>query len=132
MTSTDPIPRQTRQRASIRAYLKSAVGFQTAQQIHDGLRGEGTVVSLPTVYRTLSSMVEAGEVDVLVLDEQAAYRCCSPQHHHHLVCRRCGCTIEVTATAVEQWAAALAQQYGFTEIDHLTEVTGVCPTCQSR
>ena len=132
MTSTDPARRQTRQRASIHAYLGSAGGFQTAQQIHDGLRDEGTPVSLPTVYRTLSSMVEAGEVDVLALDEQAAYRRCSAQHHHHLVCRRCGCTIEVTATAVEQWAAALAHQYGFAEIDHLTEVTGVCPDCQNR
>jgi len=128
----NPEPRQTRQRQIIQAYLNDLARFQTAQQVHDHLRAQGAAVSLPTVYRTLAAMADAGELDVLTTDGQSAYRHCSRCHHHHLVCRQCGCTVEVAGEAVEQWAAAVGQEYGFANIAHLTEITGLCPACQTE
>lgn len=130
MTSTEP--RRTRQRAVIWGYIGVSPEFQTAQQIYDRLRALGTPVSLPTVYRTVASMAESGDLDVLTTDGQTAYRRCSPEHHHHLVCRSCGRTIEVTETPIEQWALAIGRQYGFTDISHVIEVTGLCPDCQKN
>ena len=124
--------RRTRQRVVIWDYVGDASEFQTAQQIHDRLRAQGTPVSLPTVYRTLASMAGSGELDHLTTDGQTAYRRCSAHHHHHLVCRSCGRTIELTDTPVEQWAATVAQKYGFTDITHVTEISGLCPDCQHR
>jgi len=135
MTSTDhgprPDGRRTRQRDAIRADLAATGQFRTAQQIHDRLRELGQSVSLPTVYRTLAAMVEAGEVDQLTTDGQAAYRRCSPQHHHHLVCRSCGRTIEVSNPPLESWATELGHRYGFDQIHHVTELTGICPDCRT-
>ncbi len=125
-------PRRTRQRELITAYLESDPHFHTAQQVHDRLRERGETVSLPTVYRTLAGLAEAGELDVLTENGQAAYRHCSPEHHHHLVCRGCGRTIELADSPVEQWVAAVAQRYGFTAVHHLTEITGLCLDCQSQ
>ena len=122
--------RRTRQRAVIWQYVGDTSEFQTAQQIFDRLRAQGTPVSLPTVYRTLASMTESGDLDHLITDGQTAYRRCSAHHHHHLVCRSCGRTIELVDTPVEQWAAAVAQEYGFADITHVTEITGLCPACQ--
>jgi len=82
------------------------------------------------VYRTLAALAEAGQVDQVTTNGQAAYRRCSPEHHHHLRCRACGRTIEVTGQPVERWAAAIAAEHGFTEPDHVTEITGVCPACR--
>lgn len=129
MTNTDA-PRHTRQREAIWDLVEVSLEFQTAQQIHDRLRAQGTPVSLPTVYRALASMSRNGDLDQLTTDGQTAYRRCSPQHHHHLVCRNCGRTIELTEAPVEQWAVAVAQQYGFTEISHVTEISGICPDCR--
>jgi len=129
MTNTDA-PRRTRQRAVIWEYVGQTPEFLSAQQIYDRLRSQGTPVSLPTVYRTLASMAETGDLDVLTTDGQAAYRRCSPSHHHHLVCRRCGRTIELTEAPVEEWAAAVAEEHGFTDISHVIEVSGLCPDCQ--
>jgi len=129
MTSIEP--RRTKQRTVIRDYVDDAGEFHTAQQIYDRLRARGTPVSLPTVYRTLAAMAESGELDVLATDGQAAYRRCSSHHHHHLVCRSCGRTIELTDTPVEAWAARVAHEYGFTEITHVTEISGLCPDCQT-
>ena len=83
MTNTEA-PRRTRQREMIETYLGRVDEFRNAQQVYDGLRTAGTPVSLPTVYRTLASMAESGDLDVLSIEGMASYRQCSPDHHHHL------------------------------------------------
>lgn len=57
------------------------------------------------------------------------YRQCSKGHHHHLVCRQCGRTVEVEGPTVEAWAAAIAGEHGFTDISHTMEVFGTCRDC---
>ncbi|QLQ15997.1 MAG: transcriptional repressor [Micropruina sp.] len=123
-------PRRTRQRAAVEQLLQEADGFRTAQELHDALRHQGATVGLATVYRTLQALADAGEVDVLrTPDGQAAYRSCSSGHHHHLVCRRCGRTVEVAAPEIEAWARRMAAEHGFSEIGHEVELSGVCADC---
>jgi Fur family ferric uptake transcriptional regulator len=47
-----------------------------------------------------------------------------------LVCRECGVTVEIAATAIEAWAKEVAAQHGFSAPEHLVDVFGVCPACQ--
>lgn len=134
MTSTDapqtPGTRQTWQRAAVRDLMEAGVEFRTAQQVHDQLREEGARVGLATVYRALQAMAEADEVDVLRTPEgEWAYRHCSSGHHHHLVCRSCGFSVEIQADEVEQWAASVARQHGFTDAGHELEIFGLCRDC---
>ncbi len=122
--------RPTRQRRAITDVLADADDFQSAQDIHDTLRRSGDKVGLATVYRTLQAMAEAGEVDALQSAAgETVYRRCSPEHHHHLVCRSCGRTVEITGPTVERWAAAVAREHGFAEVSHTVELTGICAAC---
>lgn len=122
--------RRTKQRAAVEEILRGTEEFRTAQQLHADLRTAGADVGLTTVYRNLAQLAEAGEVDVLLgEDGEARYRACSASHHHHLVCRSCGRTVEVTGDAVERWARRLAAQHGFTEVSHTVEIIGLCDTC---
>ena len=57
------------------------------------------------------------------------YRRCSEGHHHHLVCRVCGRTVEVAGPAVESWADRVAAQHGYADVSHTLEIFGTCPTC---
>ena len=120
--------RSTRQRTAVARALAETDGFRSAQDLHAALRDE---VGLTTVYRTLQTMAEAGEVDVLRTDDgEAVYRrCATVEHHHHLVCRSCGATVEVAGPAVEQWADAVAAEHGFTGVSHTLEVFGTCRAC---
>ncbi len=127
--TTAPDTRKTRQRETISSYLDRTEGFHTAQRIFDDLHAAGEQVSLPTVYRTLASMVESGDVDVLLVDGQSKYRRCSATHHHHIVCRACGRTVELDDKPFEDWATRVAKSYGFTGVTHITEFTGLCPQC---
>jgi Fur family ferric uptake transcriptional regulator len=127
-----PTLRPTRQRRAITEALASADDFQSAQDIHDSLRHAGEKVGLATVYRNLQAMADAGEIDVLQkAGGEAVYRRCSPEHHHHLVCRECGRTVEITGPGVEQWAGKVAREHGFAEVSHTVELTGVCASCRA-
>ena len=131
MTETgSPARRSTRQRAAVNAILGELAEFRTAQQLHDELRRQGNSVGLTTVYRTLQGLADAGEVDVIRTgDGEAAYRRCSTGHHHHLVCRSCGRTVEVSGPAVEHWANAVAADHGFRDVSHDLEIFGTCGDC---
>ena len=127
---TAPAQRRTRQRAAVDEILAGRHEFRTAQEIHDDLRHRGDRVGLTTVYRTLQAMTEAGELDAIRSAEgETAYRRCSTGHHHHLVCRSCGRTVEVSGPAVETWASAIAQQHGFRDVSHDLEIFGTCDRC---
>ena len=134
MTSTEPpLPegtRPTRQRRAVAAAVSTFDDFRSAQDIHDLLRRKGENVGLSTVYRTLQVLADNGEVDVLRTEEgEAIYRRCSTTHHHHLVCRSCGRTVEVEGPAVERWADTVAGEHGFRDISHTLEIFGTCPEC---
>lgn len=122
--------RSTRQRRAVQELLDHLDEFSSAQEIHARLRDEGSTIGLTTVYRTLQSLALAGQVDVLRPDDgEARYRRCTTEHHHHLVCRECGRTLEVDSPAVEQWADEVAGQHGFTDITHTLEIYGTCGDC---
>jgi Fur family ferric uptake transcriptional regulator len=123
--------RTTRQGEAVEALLADSVGFRSAQDLHAELRRRGDAIGLTTVYRHLQGLVDAGAVDVLrTTDGEALYRQCeSTRHHHHLVCRSCGRTAEVQGQAVERWAAAVAREHGFVDVDHTLEVLGTCGSC---
>jgi Fur family ferric uptake transcriptional regulator len=126
--------RMTRQRSAVSDLLAHTQDFRSAQQLHEMLREAGQTVGLATVYRTLQSLAESGEVDVLRMDDgESLYRRCARQeHHHHLVCRSCGRTVEVAGEPVERWAARVARENGFVAVDHTAELFGTCAACAAE
>lgn len=122
--------RNTWQREAVREALGGADGFVSAQTLHAALKDGGSTVGLATVYRALADLETEGEADSLQKDGESLYRACTPgTHHHHLICRNCGTTVEIAADAVEAWAQDVAAQHGFTQPRHVVDVFGYCPAC---
>ena len=123
--------RSTRQRAAITGALNDAGGFRSAQELHERLRVGGDRVGLTTVYRTLQSLADAGEIDVVRREDgECVYkRCSTGGHHHHLVCRDCGYSVEIDNDEVERWAEAAARANGFVDVTHDLEIFGRCKDC---
>jgi Fur family ferric uptake transcriptional regulator len=130
IAGTGPAVRSTRQRAAVLALLDELADFRSAQEVHDLLRHRGERVGLTTVYRSLQMLADSSEVDVLrTVDGETAYRRCSRGHHHHLVCRVCGRTVEIDGPAVETWAQKMATRNGFVDVSHTLEIFGTCAGC---
>ena len=124
--------RTTRQRAAVRAVFQDLDGFHSAQEVHQRLREGGDPVGLSTGYRAVQALADDGELDSIRTDSgEALYRRCSPQHHHHLVCRVCGLPVEVAGPAVEQCADRVADEHNNTDDNHTLEIFGTCAACRN-
>ncbi|WP_307874446.1 Fur family transcriptional regulator [Frankia nepalensis] len=123
--------RSTRQGDAVSAALAATNAFTSAQDLHARLRADGQPVGLTTVYRHLQVLADRGEVDVLRLDDgETVYRrCATGTHHHHLVCRACGHTVEVAGPEIERWTEQVAAAEGFTDVAHTLEIYGHCSSC---
>jgi Fur family ferric uptake transcriptional regulator len=142
MTSTDhhgrehphgsgPAPRTTPQRQAVLHAQGPVEAVRSAQEVHELLSSRGSKIGLATVYRTLALYADHGLVDVLRREDgEAIYRRCSDTHHHHLVCRSCGATVEVEGPAVERWTSAIAAEHGFADLSHTLEIVGTCAECR--
>jgi Fur family ferric uptake transcriptional regulator len=121
----------TARRDAVRQVLAGCEGFRSAQDIYADLRASGSKIGLTTVYRALQALSESGEIDTLRTgDGESVYRACATgDHHHHLVCRSCGTTVEIEGPAVERWAATVGVENGFTDVTHTVEIFGTCSAC---
>ncbi|MGI5270115.1 Fur family transcriptional regulator [Nonomuraea sp. CA-218870] len=118
-------------RDAVHDTLRQSEGFRSAQDVYAEMRQTGAKIGLTTVYRALQALADHGQVDVLRNDDgESVYRACATgEHHHHLVCRRCGHTVEVAGPDVERWAETVGAEHGFTEVTHTVEVFGTCSSC---
>ncbi|AGW42658.1 ferric uptake regulator family protein [Leifsonia xyli subsp. cynodontis DSM 46306] len=127
------VKRNTWQRDAVREALSSTEGFISAQGLHLSLHEAGSPIGLATVYRALADLAAEGDADSLQSPEgESLYRACtSGRHHHHLICRNCGLTVEIEADEVEVWARTTAAAHGFTQAAHVVDVFGVCARCSA-
>ncbi len=124
--------RHTWQRDAVRNALGTRENFVSAQELHAALRDAGTAIGLATVYRALADLAVEGEADSLQQEGESLYRACTTgSHHHHLICRNCGLTVEIEADAVEEWARSVAAEHGFSDPHHIVDVFGLCANCAS-
>jgi Fur family ferric uptake transcriptional regulator len=129
----ETVKRNTWQKSAVKHALSEAIGFVSAQQLHMVLKNHGSSIGLATVYRALNDLVGSGEADSLQSSEgELLYRACGEGHHHHLICRSCGKTVEIEANKVESWADQVAKSHGFASPSHTIDIFGTCGPCQKK
>lgn len=130
--------RLTRERLSLLRIVCDIEGHFHPYHVLDLLREQGYSLSLTTVYRNLSLLVQAGIIRKTSLSDESGFggtryeHVWDHEHHDHLVCSRCGRTIEFTYPAIEVLQEAVAKEHGFTLENHHLELTGICPECRMR
>ena len=87
-------------------------------------------MGLTTVYRHLQRLADEGVIhSVQMPDRQTAYRLCSADRHHHLVCTVCGAAVEFPGDELESWVEGDAERWGYSRVTHNVEIFGTCPAC---
>ena len=110
--------------------LERNSGFASAQEIYEFLKSNGELIGLTSVYRALQHLVELGKVDATRRsDGESMYRLCGAGHHHHLICKSCGETVEIEGNSIEKWVNSQASVNKFREISHHIEIFGLCKNC---
>lgn len=122
--------RNTKQRQAVEDCLNKISGFASIQEIHAELQKSGSKVGLSTVYRLVGQMHSENRVDMIFNESnEALFRLCSKEHHHHIVCDGCGITVEIIDDLIESWANKIAKMNKFKLTSHQLELTGTCVSC---
>ena len=106
----------------------------TAREIDDALRAEGRGVGLASVYRNLellASLRLVARLDVGQGVTRYERMLESGEHHHHLVCDRCGRVAPFDDPALERSIARLAERVDFKVADHDVVLHGACAACSN-
>jgi Fur family transcriptional regulator, ferric uptake regulator len=127
--------RLTSERMTLLQIICNTDGHFSPEDLHEALGKQGFRVSLTTIYRNLSLLVEAGIIrrtdwrDTGRLSRAYYEKIWGRGHHDHLVCSRCGRRVEFSYPAIDLLQDAVAKDYGFTLERHCLELIGVCPEC---
>jgi Fur family transcriptional regulator, ferric uptake regulator len=122
--------RLTPQRRLIVELIHDKVDHLTAEDIIKRVHSRMPGVNKSTIYRTLELLVGSGCVYKSELDDRVIYHHAEEGHHHHLVCERCGRTIECDEDIAAPLEKSLEKRYGFdVHLQHLV-MTGLCRTCR--
>jgi Fur family transcriptional regulator, ferric uptake regulator len=105
----------------------------TAQEIFDDLRADGRTVGIASVYRSLDLLLRLGLVRRLEIGASACYEAERPggEHHHHVVCDRCGRVSAFEDRALEEAIERLARRHRYAVGVHEVTLRGSCPDCRT-
>jgi Fur family ferric uptake transcriptional regulator len=90
-----------------------------------------SAVSLASIYRTLEILVELDLAETIAHPgDEHRYLACSLEHHHHVICDRCGVVAELDECLLGPFEALVAERTKFAIDGHALEFHGRCASCQ--
>ena len=103
----------------------------TADTIADQVRSELGTVSRQAVYNSLGAMVDKGLIRrIQPAGSPALYEDRVGDNHHHLICRKCGATVDIDCVVGKAPCLTPDDDHGY-EIDEAEIIFwGLCPECQ--
>jgi Fur family ferric uptake transcriptional regulator len=125
--------RSSAPRAAVVDALAELGCSSTARDIALRVQGGGGSVGLASIYRTLELLEEMRLVQRLDMGEGSArYEPAHPggEHHHHIVCERCGNVAVFEDPALERAIERLAQRVDYAVDGHDVTLRGECPDCR--
>lgn len=119
-----------KRKAIVDLFVQVTDRFLSAKEIYESVQKRFPNVSFDTIYRTLALLVDEGILETMEFHEEGArYRLtCREDHHHHVVCLRCGRTFPLDVCPMEELGQRLN---GFQVVSHRFEVYGYCKECQT-
>jgi Fur family transcriptional regulator, ferric uptake regulator len=104
----------------------------SALEIEDKLQSRDRAIGRASVYRALEQLESLRLVQRLEMGTgTASYERVRPggEHHHHLVCERCGAVVPFEDARLEQAIARVSRSASFDVADHDVTLHGRCQRC---
>jgi Fur family transcriptional regulator, ferric uptake regulator len=121
----------TPQRRLIVDIIHDAHGHLSAEEIINYVQHRMPGVNKSTIYRTLEILESLGCVYKSESGDHFIYHHAEEGHHHHLVCTKCGKSLECSETLFTEVRKSLVKNYGFSpDLRHLV-INGLCDSCRN-
>jgi len=102
------------------------------EEIHNRGKMIYPSLGLATVYRTLDLLDELGFVRRVHSEHRCHSYASTGVDRHYLICTDCHHLVEFECSGLEPLIESVCQQTGYTVSEHLLELSGLCPDCQTK
>lgn len=110
---------------------RGGAAFTAADLVAD-VRGRRLGIGRATVFRAMDLFASVGAIERVDLPGgEHAYVACVAAHHHHVICARCGSSVEIGDLGLGAVAREVARRTGYRVDEHRLELFGLCPDCQA-
>ena len=125
--------RLTQQRRMILKAIEETDGHISAEEIYRSISACSPQMNISTVYRTMELLKGLGLVTETDLgDGRMRYHCIGKGHHHHLICEKCGKTVDIEESLLNPLWDSIRERYGFmANMKHIA-FFGLCPECRKK
>ena len=119
----------SRQRESIREFVKASKEHPTADDVYAAIRKEYPNISLGTVYRNLSLLVELDEIVKVPTGDGPDRFDGNAKPHSHFICTRCHNIFDIEDEHLTGLTERIAKNFDGEIHGHRTTFYGVCKEC---
>jgi len=114
--------------------LKAIFSFDkhfNVEDLFERLRKQGNEVSRATIYRTIPLLLQSGLItETFRCQDKISYEnIFNKKHHDHLLCVKCGKTIEFFNEEIEILQSEICKKYNFKPLEHRLGIKGYCEDC---
>lgn len=121
----------SRQRETIKDYLRSTTDHPTADMVYMSVRKTFPNISLGTVYRNLNFLAERGEILKLTCGDGSDHFDGDTHTHNHFICRNCNRVMDLEMESIEHINVIASANFTGTIEGHHTVFYGLCPDCKT-
>ncbi len=122
----------SRQREAIKNYLMSTTKHPTAEMVYEAIREVCPNISLGTVYRNLTFLVDHGEIIRLCCGEESDRFDGNTAKHYHFICRNCGCVKDLMMLPIDHIDAIAGEHFDGSIEGHYAYFYGTCAQCREK
>ena len=124
--------KHSKQRDAIRTFLYSRKDHPTAEVVYDNLRIDFPHISLGTVYRNLSLLVELGEAIKFPGLDGYDHFDANPNPHYHFICNECHCVIDLDFPNIDSLNSDANKNFEGLITGHSAYFYGSCKNCKNK
>ncbi len=125
--------RATAPRVAVLQVLCESDDHPRVDQVIERVRATGVAISTQAAYDVCEALYRAALARRIELAGQTVrYEARVGDNHHHVVCRRCGLTLDVDCAIGVAPCLAPDDTHGFALDEAEVTYWGVCPDCQAR
>ena len=121
----------SRQREAIKNYLMSTKEHPTAETVYEAIREVCPNISLGTVYRNLTFLVDHGEIIRIRCGEDSDRFDGNTARHYHFICRNCGCVKDLMMLSIDHIDAIAGEHFDGRIEGHDAYFYGLCACCKA-
>lgn len=124
--------RRSRQRERLLELLRDTGKHPTADWLYERLKGEFPHLSLGTVYRNLTILLEQGLVKKIDFGSTYDRFEALTRPHYHFVCESCGSISDLEIPVDESLNERVNRETPFIAHRHRIEFFGICDECKRK